>query len=620
MNITNISACGVNTPRVLAIGRQMEDNYRQFVFDCSDFGVEVTSITLVHQRSKDIAPYNVATSNTSTLTWTVSDTDTAYAGYGKAELRISFNNGLAKSIVFPTLVMASITADITIPQPLQSWYDAMIDYIDENSISQDELDQAIEDYIDQHPIQAPVTSVNGKIGAVVLTASDVSALPDSTVIPSKTSDLVNDSGFLSSAVTSFNGSTGAVTYTAPVSSVDGKTGAVTVIPTGGTTGQVLAKKTNADRDVEWQTVSGGGAVSSVNGRTGAVTVEEVYWCTYGTTTSAEIETAITAGYLPCVKYNDYVYVLGYRNSATNHRFICNYGGKEYTVVCQSGVWAPAGTLTFLTSAPVTSVNSKTGAVTLSASDVGALPDTYTAPVTSVNGQTGAVTVTDTDTTYTISISGNVITLTPSTGTAQSITLPADSVSSVDGKTGSVTVLPSGGSSGQVLSKASGTNYDVEWTTPQGGGGGSDWTLVNSVTLSEATSMITIDKDTNGNSFALKDVLVVYYKDRANDEGTNSAGKIKLVGQWGTFTYSFTKLNGGTFNDRNNEVTLKREYFSSKGNSIITCGAFNVGSGYDYSASFVGSEHGVYPAIRIELTNDNNSVTFPVNTLVEVYTK
>ena len=47
----------------------------------------------------------------------------------------------------------------------------------------------------------PVQSVNGKTGAVVLTASDVNALPSSTAIPSKTSDLTNDSGFLTSAVT-----------------------------------------------------------------------------------------------------------------------------------------------------------------------------------------------------------------------------------------------------------------------------------------------------------------------------------------------------------------------------------------------------------------------------------
>lgn len=41
-----------------------------------------------------------------------------------------------------------------------------------------------------------VDSVNGKTGAVVLTASDVGALPDNTPIPTKTSDLQNDSGFI----------------------------------------------------------------------------------------------------------------------------------------------------------------------------------------------------------------------------------------------------------------------------------------------------------------------------------------------------------------------------------------------------------------------------------------
>lgn len=53
-------------------------------------------------------------------------------------------------------------------------------------------------------------------------------------VPTKTSDITNDSGYLTSsgAVTSFNGSTGAVTYTAPVTSVNGNTGAVTIsVPT-----------------------------------------------------------------------------------------------------------------------------------------------------------------------------------------------------------------------------------------------------------------------------------------------------------------------------------------------------------------------------------------------------
>lgn len=92
----------------------------------------------------------------------------------------------------------------------------------------------------------PVTSVNSKTGEVVLNASDVGALASNTAyvstvngssgavtisVPTKTSDLQNDSGFLTSAVTTFNGQSGAVTYSAPVSSVNGQTGAVTGLQT-----------------------------------------------------------------------------------------------------------------------------------------------------------------------------------------------------------------------------------------------------------------------------------------------------------------------------------------------------------------------------------------------------
>lgn len=59
--------------------------------------------------------------------------------------------------------------------------------------------------------------INGKAlsADVTLTASDVGALPSTTQIPTKTSDLDNDSGFITSApVTSVNSKTGAVTLTA----------------------------------------------------------------------------------------------------------------------------------------------------------------------------------------------------------------------------------------------------------------------------------------------------------------------------------------------------------------------------------------------------------------------
>lgn len=363
---------------------------------------------LVHQRNRDEAPYIVEqVTGSNVLTWTITDTDTAYSGYGDAEIRITFTNGLAKSVVFRTLVVRSITADMTIPEPLQSWYDAMIDYIDEHSVSPEQIEQAVADYLDEHPVSAPVTSVNGligdvvltasdvgampdtytapvssvngKTGSVVLTASDVNALPSSTSIPSKTSDLTNDSGFLASAVTSFNGQTGSVTYTAPVtkvnnktgavtltasdvgalpntttiptrtsqltndsgyitsapvSSVDGKTGTVSVLPTGGTTGQVLTKTSNTNYAVQWSTVSGGGAVDSVNGQTGVVVLD-----------------ADDVGALP-----DTTTIPSKTSDLTN----------------DSGYITSAG-------APVQSVNGQTGAVTVSV------------PVSSVNGRTGAVT-------------------------------------------------------------------------------------------------------------------------------------------------------------------------------------------------------------------------------------
>lgn len=62
-----------------------------------------------------------------------------------------------------------------------------------------------------------VDSVNGMTGDVVLDAEDVGALPNSTVIPTKTSDLTNDSGFVDAS--------GAASAS-PVQSVNGKTGTV----------------------------------------------------------------------------------------------------------------------------------------------------------------------------------------------------------------------------------------------------------------------------------------------------------------------------------------------------------------------------------------------------------
>ena len=360
MIIKPITASCLKDYQTITIGRQMEDNHRQFVFDCSGFDEEVTSIELVHQRSEDVAPYPVTTASTDTLTWTVTDTDTAYSGGGRAELRIRFANGMAKTAVFNTSVIASITGDTVIPEPLESWYDALIDYIDDHAATPEQIEAAVEAYLEDHPIPAPVTSVNGKQGAVVLTATDVGAMPSS--------------------------------YTAPVSSVNTKTG--DVVLTASDVGALSDQTTIPTKTSDLTNDSGfitSVPVTSVNSKTGAVVLSAADVGAYTKPSGGIPKTDLTAAVQASLDKAD----------------------------------------TALQSAPVTSVNTKTGAVTLNASDVGALPSTYTAPVTSVDGKTGAVQIMPTG-----GSTGQVLTKT-SSGTAWQTPQAGGAVDSVNGQTGTV---------------------------------------------------------------------------------------------------------------------------------------------------------------------------------------
>ena len=175
------------------------------------------------------------------------------------------------------------------------------------------------------PIEPPVISVNGKTGNVALGASDVGAMPDDTPIPTKTSDLQNDSGFINAGQ-------------APVQSVNGQAGDVTVaVPT---------KTSDLVNDSGYiSTVP----VRSVNNKTGAVSLS-----------------ASDVGALP--------------DSA-------QIPSKTSDLINDSG---------YITSAPVASVNGQTGAVVLDADDVGALPDDTVIPtkVSDLTNDSGFLTLAD----------------------------------------------------------------------------------------------------------------------------------------------------------------------------------------------------------------------------------
>ena len=155
----------------------------------------------------------------------------------------------------------------------------------------------VQTQLDKKLEKAPVISVNNKTGAVQLNASDVGALPDTTVIPSKTSQLDNDSGFISDIPIASATQLGGI-----------KVGAGLSVSKEGTL-----------------SVTGGG------------TADAVEW----------------------------------NNVLDKPTTIAGYGITD-AKIDNGTITLGDKTITPLTSAPVTSVNSKTGAVVLTANDVGAL--------------------------------------------------------------------------------------------------------------------------------------------------------------------------------------------------------------------------------------------------------
>lgn len=203
-----------------------------------------------------------------------------------------------------------------------------------------------------------VSSVNGKTGDVTLTASDVGALPSTTKIPTATSDLTNDSGYIT-----ISG--------APVQSVDGATGAVTTNAVK-TTVQTLtdAQKAQARTNI-------GAGTSSFSGSYNDLTNKP-------TIPSKTSELDNDAGFITDSALEPYAKTTDVPTKVSQLE-------NDSGFVDASGAAAAA---------PVQSVAGKTGVVTLAKSDVGldnvdnvkqysaTNPPPY--PVTSVNGKTGAV--------------------------------------------------------------------------------------------------------------------------------------------------------------------------------------------------------------------------------------
>ena len=182
-----------------------------------------------------------------------------------------------------------------------------------------------------------VDSVNGKTGDVVLSASDVGALPNTTVIPSKTSQLTNDSGYITVSG-------------APVKSVDGKTGAVVTNAIKSTQQNLSdAQKAQARTNIGAGTSSFDGNYSSLSGKPTIPSKTSQLNNDSGFITSENVPVKSVNGKTGDVALNAADVGLG---NVDNIKQYSESNPPPY---------------------PVVSVNGKTGEVNLVASDVGAVP-------------------------------------------------------------------------------------------------------------------------------------------------------------------------------------------------------------------------------------------------------
>ena len=136
-----------------------------------------------------------------------------------------------------------------------------------------------------------VDSVNGKTGAVVLSAADVGALPNTTVIPDKTSQLDNDSGYITnSALTGYAKKTEIPTKTSELTNDSGYITNVALEPYAKTV-DIPTKTSQLNNDSGYITANDV-PVKSVDGATGDVVTNAVKTTTQ-TLTDAQKQQART---------------------------------------------------------------------------------------------------------------------------------------------------------------------------------------------------------------------------------------------------------------------------------------------------------------------------------------
>lgn len=226
-----------NPPAWLPIGRTAENDWRTIEIDCSYwFNMDATgNVVLMYRPSCNMSPYPLLTERDGdSIIWRPKSGELV-EGVGRMQAFFEVGTDvIGSSEMISCEVDSSLLGVEPGTDPGQTDLPWALDIIEQIAVLSGHYPKIVNgvlfvwDSDSGEWVQfqggggGAVESVNGQTGVVVLDASDVGALPDDTQIPSKTSDLTNDSGFVTAQQAAAS---------APVQSVNGQTGAVT-IPTG----------------------------------------------------------------------------------------------------------------------------------------------------------------------------------------------------------------------------------------------------------------------------------------------------------------------------------------------------------------------------------------------------